>query len=51
MMDRYFPNSAWLRVRKDVFDRLYSYKARQALPTWEDALDRLLREREAELER
>jgi uncharacterized protein DUF6084 len=51
MMDRYFPNSAWLRVRKDVFDRLCSYKARQALPTWEDVLDRLLREREVELER
>ena len=51
MMDHYFPNSAWLRVRKDVFDRLYSYKARQACATWEDALDRLLREREAELER
>lgn len=51
MMDRYFPNSAWIRLRKDVFDRLASYKAQQALPTWEDALDRLLREREAELER
>jgi len=51
MMDRYFPNSAWLRVRKDVFDRLYSYKARRALPSWEDALDELLREREAEVGR
>jgi hypothetical protein len=51
MMERYFPNSAWLRVRKDVFDRLYAYKARHALPTWEDALDHLLQGREAELER
>src|SRR5918911_2362529 len=51
MMERYFPNSAWLRVRKDVFDRLYAYKARHALPTWEDALERLLQGREAELER
>ena len=51
MMDHYFPNSAWLRVQKDVFDRLYSYKARHALPTWEVALDQLLRESEAEVER
>jgi hypothetical protein len=51
MMEQYFPNSAWLRVRKDVFDRLYAYKARQAVPSWDDALDRLLRERETEVER
>ncbi len=51
MMDHYFPNSAWLRVRKDVFDRLYAYKARQALPSWDDALDALLRGSEAEAER
>ncbi|HKZ26392.1 MAG TPA: DUF6084 family protein, partial [Rubrobacteraceae bacterium] len=25
-MERYFPNSAWLRLRKDAFDRLYDYK-------------------------
>ncbi len=51
MMNRYFPNSAWLRVRKDVFDRLYSYKGRQALPTWDATLDRLLRVHETEVER
>ena len=42
MMDRYFPNSAWLRLRKDVFDRLYLYKARRALPSWEAVLEDLL---------
>ena len=42
MMDHYFPNSAWLRVRKDVFDRLHRYKAERSLPTWEEALDQLL---------
>ena len=41
-MDRYFPNSVWLRVRKDVFDRLYRYKVCNALLTWEEALERLL---------
>jgi hypothetical protein len=42
MMDRYFPNSAWMRVHKDVFDRLCDYKARHALLTWEETLERLL---------
>ncbi len=42
MMDVYFPNSAWLRLRRDVFDNLYRYKTRQSLATWEDAVERLL---------
>jgi hypothetical protein len=41
-MDHYFPDSAWLRLRKQTFDRLYAYKAARALPTWEHALDALL---------
>lgn len=50
MMDVYFPNSAWLRLRQDVFDRLYLYKASQGLPTWDETLERLLAERlEAEV--
>ena len=43
-MDRYFPGSAWLRLDRDTFDRLYAYRARHALPSWEHALDRLLAE-------
>ncbi len=42
MMDRYFPNSAWVRVHRDIFDRLYRYRIREGLPTWEAALERLL---------
>jgi len=41
-MDRYFPHSAWLRVDRDTFDRLYAYRARHALPSWEHALEQLL---------
>lgn len=44
MIARFYPNSAWIRVQKDVFDRLYRYKAVHALPTWEDVLGRLLQE-------
>ena len=46
LMDHYFPHSAWLRLRKDAFDRLWAYKTRRALPTWEDAVEALLRESE-----
>jgi hypothetical protein len=42
MMDLYYPNSAWLCLRQDVFDRLYRYKSRRGLPTWEQALESLL---------
>lgn len=42
MMERYFPNSAWLRVRRDVFDRLLAFRSGQGLPTWEATLEALL---------
>jgi Family of unknown function (DUF6084) len=42
MMDGYYPNSAWLRIRQDVFDRLSQYKSQAGVATWEEALERLL---------
>ena len=41
-IEAHFPNSAWIRLRKDVFDQLYQYKITQGLNTWEDVLARLL---------
>ena len=41
-MDRAFPGTAWLRVRRDVFDRLQSYKSARGLLTWDAALEELL---------
>jgi hypothetical protein len=51
MMERYFPNSAWIRLRKDAFDRLYDYKVRRGFPSWEAAVEALLRASEQEVER
>lgn len=51
MMERYFPNSAWLRLRRDAFDQLYDYKTRMGLPTWEATVESLLRASEQEVER
>lgn len=42
MMDLYYPNTAWLYLRKDVFDQLYQYKRRHGLPTWEQTIESLL---------
>ncbi len=43
VIDSYFPNSAWIRMQKDVFDQLYQYKMTHDLLTWEEVLVRLLR--------
>ncbi len=42
LMERHYPNSAWLSLRRDIFDRLYAYKRQKGLATWEQALEFLL---------
>jgi hypothetical protein len=42
LMDVYYPNSAWLALQKDTFEKLYQYKVREGIPTWEEALERAL---------
>jgi hypothetical protein len=39
LMDHYYPNVAWLPLRRDVFDRLYQYKLDHGIPTWEQAVE------------
>ena len=51
MMEHYFPNSAWVRLHRDAFDQLYDYKVRMGFPTWEAAVEALLRASEQEVER
>jgi hypothetical protein len=43
-MERSFGDSTWLRLGRDAFDRLYAYRTRHVLGTWEDTVDALLRE-------
>jgi len=43
VIDTYFPNSAWIRVQRDVFDQLYQYKMTHGHITWEDVFVHLLR--------
>jgi hypothetical protein len=42
MMDVYYPNTAWLCLRRDIFERLYQYKMHHGIPTWDAALERML---------
>jgi hypothetical protein len=41
-VDRHYPNTGWLCLRRDVFDRLYQHKVAKGLPTWEQTLESLL---------
>jgi Family of unknown function (DUF6084) len=42
MMDIYYPNSVWLNLRRDVFERLNRYKMRSGIPTFEQALEQII---------
>ena len=42
MIDSYYPNTAWLCLRRDVFERLYEYKVQRGIPTWEAVLEEIL---------
>jgi hypothetical protein len=46
VMNRHFPDSAWLRLGKGAFDRLHAYKARNSLRNWDETLDSLLDDRD-----
>jgi Family of unknown function (DUF6084) len=46
MMNRYFGDSAWLRLRRDTFDRVHAYKTRGGHLTWEDAVEALMNQSE-----
>jgi len=43
-MDTFFPNSGWIRLRRETIDALTRYKADRALTSWEDTVERLLKE-------
>jgi hypothetical protein len=42
LMDMYYPNSAWLALQKETFEKLYRYKVRLGIPTWEETVERAL---------
>jgi hypothetical protein len=41
-MDRLFPDSGWIRLRRDTIDRLQAFRGRNAFVEWDEVIDRLL---------
>lgn len=44
MMETYFPNGRWLKISKEIYDRLVAYKAQSKFPTLENCLEAILEE-------
>jgi hypothetical protein len=42
MMDRHFPDAAWLRLGRATFDRLLAFKAEGMFMSWDAAVEALL---------
>ena len=43
-MDAHFPESGWVRLRRDTLEALRAYRSERVLPSWDDAVERLLEE-------
>lgn len=41
-VDAHYPETAWLRLPRDVFDRLYRYKVAHRIPFWARLIEQLL---------
>lgn len=42
MMDHFYPNSAWLNLRRDIFEDLDRFRMERNIPTWERTFEMLL---------
>jgi hypothetical protein len=41
-IDAHYPNSVWLRLADDTFDRLYQYKVSHGIPMWDQVIEKVL---------
>jgi hypothetical protein len=48
LMEFHYPNSAWVSLRRDVYDRLCAFRREGGLASWEEAIERLLPKKEVE---
>jgi hypothetical protein len=48
VVDHYFPNAGFILLQREVLDRLYRFRVKRGLPTWERALESLLARAEAD---
>ena len=43
-MDVHFPEAGWVRLRRETLEALRAYRSERVLPTWDDTVERLLKE-------
>jgi hypothetical protein len=41
-IEEHHPNSVWVCLRRDVFDRLRDYRDQKGVPTWKQTIEALL---------
>ena len=44
MMDEYFPNTRWMKLQKDIYEKLIQYKSHSKFPTLQSCLEAVLDE-------
>jgi hypothetical protein len=42
LIDRYFPGTGWIRLDRELLERMAEYRARHGLTTWDETVQRLL---------
>jgi hypothetical protein len=42
MMDLHYPGTAWLCLRREVFERIEEFRARHGISSWEQTFERML---------
>jgi hypothetical protein len=47
-MDEHFPGSGWVRLRRDTLDRLAAFRSAHTLLSWDNAVERLMKEAESD---
>jgi hypothetical protein len=42
LMEYHYPQTAWITLNREVFDRLYAFRRERGLPSWDQAIEELL---------
>jgi hypothetical protein len=42
LMDHHYPQTGWLALNREVFERLYAYRREHGLSSWEQTIEQLL---------
>jgi hypothetical protein len=51
LMEEHYPNCTWLSLKREILDRLYEYRRRNGIATWEQTIEELLDGRKEKSER